>query len=378
MRYSRREFLQVSAGVTAGAVLAACQPTGTGGGATAGPTTAGGATGSPAPAGGTINFLTWSDHWSQDQLAGVKETTGIDASIQELADNSDGFLKLKQVGGQLDLVSGDALWVPKYHEEGLIEPIDLGTFEVATQLYPIAREFEFFTSDQGYLGYPFGWSPIQVVFNPAEVDPAPDSWDVLIDAKYKGRVVMENQPVDIMLMVGRAIGAKDGYNMTDDELEEAKDWLRGLKPNLLKLVQQNTETIAALADGSAWIATQNLGAPDRVKEAGGPEVVAFVPKEGTIGFIDAEMTVKEGENKSLVKPYLEAAEQAEWIAQNFLDYGRPLFNERAYQLLVDGGNKERADRYLYNQPELSLEMTLKGPGGRVQDYIDAFNEIILG
>jgi spermidine/putrescine-binding protein len=181
-----------------------------------------------------------------------------------------------------------------------------------------------------------------------------------------------------MLFAGIATGAKDIYNMTDAELSACKDWLTKLKPNLLKLVNQNNETITALASGEAWISTQNLGAPDRVKSANGPEVIAFVPVEGTTGFIDGEMTVKGGTNQALTKPYLEAGAQAEYVAQNFLDNGRPLWNEKAYQLLVDKGKKDQADRYLYNQPELALKMRLKGPAGNVDAYIQAFNSVFGG
>lgn len=379
---SRRSFLKVSGVGSAALFIAAC-----GGGTTASPGPSGGAASaapslggasSPAPAGGTINFLTWSDHWSKEALAAIKSNQGIDVAITELADNIDGFNKLNQVKGQLDLVSGDALWVPKYFDAGLIEAVDINSFEVAKQLYSIARSFDFWTKPEGYLAYPWGWSPIQIVYNPANVTPGATSWDLLIDPKYKGKVVMENQPTDIVLFGGIATGAKDIYNMTDAELAAVKSWLEKLKPNVLKLVQQNNETVTALASGEAWMATQNLGAPDRVKDAGGPTVVAFVPDEGTTGFIDGEMTVKEGTNKALIKPYLEAAAQAEWVAQNFLDNGRPLFNEAAYKLLVDGGHQEKADRYLYNQPDQALKMRLKGPAGNVDAYIQAFNSVFGG
>ena len=69
------------------------------------------------------------------------------------------------------------------------------------------------------------------------------------------------------------------------------------------------------------------------------------------------------------------AEQPEYIAENFLRYGRPLFNEAAYKLLVDAGQQERADRFLYNKPETAATMTLKGPGTSTQAAIEAFNEV---
>jgi hypothetical protein len=82
-----------------------------------------------------------------------------------------------------------------------------------------------------------------------------------------------------------------------------------------------------------------------------------------------------GKNTSLLRPYLEVAEQPEYIAENFIRYGRPLFNEGAYKLLVDKGHKDRADRFLFNKPETVLTMTLKGPGSSTQGAIDTFNEV---
>jgi len=74
-------------------------------------------------------------------------------------------------------------------------------------------------------------------------------------------------------------------------------------------------------------------------------------------------------------PFLELAEQKEYIAENFIKYGRPLFNEGAYKILVDKGEQERADRYLYNKPETVLTMTLKGPGVSTDAAIRVFNEV---
>lgn len=359
---SRRRFLQASAamgGVVAFGGLAAACTTGGGGGSTK----------------GTFNWMTWSDHYYDEQLAAIAKDQELKTSITELADNSEGYTKVKEVGGQLDMISGDALWVPKYFEDGLIEAWDINELQVAKQLYSIARDFSIWKKPEGYLGYPFGWSPVQLYYNPKYVTTAPDSWEVLLDPKYKGHIVVENQPVEIVAYMAKFAGAKDPYNMTDEELAQAKEMLTLLKPNLLKLTQQNTETITSLINEEAWIATGNLGAEERVKEGGGPEIVGFTPKEGTVGWMDAEMLVKGGKNNSLLKPFLEVAEQAEHIAENFIRYGRPLFNEAAYKLLVDKGQKDRADRFLYNKPETVNTMTLKGPGSSTQGAIDAFNEV---
>ena len=226
------------------------------------------------------------------------------------------------------------------------------------------------------MGYPFGWSSIQIYYNPKYVTTKPDLWHALLDKKYAKRIVLENQPTDLMAMAGLATGAKKPYDMTTDEISRAKDFLVQLKPNVLKLVSQNTETVRALADESAWLAIENLGTDARVKDAGGPQIDVATPKEGVFGWMDAEMLLKESANKDAFPTFINTMEQAAWIAKNFLTYGRPLFNEEAYKLLVKQGHQERADRFFYNEPERPLEMVLKAPSSNEQAYIDAFNEAL--
>ena len=199
------------------------------------------------------------------------------------------------------------------------------------------------------MAYPFGWSPIMIYYDPAKVSGDPTDWQVLLDPKYKGRVVVENQPEEIVAYMARAAGFDKPYDLTDDQLTTVKGYLEKLKPNILKFAQQATDSVAAMVSGEAWLITGNLGNEDRVKDGGGPEIKGYVPSEGTVGWHDGEMIVKEGANKALIKPFLEQSQQAELIAENFLANGRPLFNEKAYKLLTDQGKQDQADRYLYSK-----------------------------
>jgi spermidine/putrescine transport system substrate-binding protein len=367
-RMSRGRLLRLGAVGAVGYIATAC------GGSSKSSSEFGSATGRSDHA-VTLNWLTWSDHYANDQLATVKQKTNERGRPQLFSDNADAYLKIKQTGSQFDIVSGDALWVPKYNKDGLTDSFDLSSLPVSSQLYSIARDFSFWKDGSNYMGYPFSWSTVQIYYNPKYVKTAPDSWHALLDKKYKGKISLENIPTDMMAIAGRATGAKKPYSMTGAEIADAKGWLKGFKPNVLKLASQNNEVVRALADGSAWIGITNLGTDDRVKDAGGPVVKPAYPKEGTIGFIDSEQMVKASKNKDAFARFINAMEQAPYIAQNFITNGRPLFNERSYKMLVNQGHGDRARRLLYNQPQKALEMTLKGPSGNEQAYTDAFNEV---
>ena len=328
--------------------------------------------------GTTLNMLTWSDHYANDQLKAVAKATQVQGRPTLFSDNADAYLKIKQTGSQFDVVSGDALWVPKYHTDGLTTSFPLSELSVSKQLYPIARQFPFWKDGSNYMGYPFSWSTVQIYYNPKYVTVKPTSWHALLNTKYKGKISLENIPTDVMALAGRAIGSKKPYSMTKGQISDAKDFLKQLKPNVLKLASQNNEVVRALADQSAWIGITNLGTDDRVKDAGGPTIKTAYPREGTIGFIDSEQIVKASHNHDAFFQFENAMQQAPWIAKNFITNGRPLFNEKAYKILVNGGHGDRARRQYYNQPEKALKMTIKGPAGDEQAYVDAFNEVFGG
>ena len=325
----------------------------------------------------TMNWLTWSDHFltKPNQLGNVKKLTGITGRPQLFSDDSDSYVKVKAGGGGWDMSSEDALWVPKFYNEGLIVAFDIKSFPVSKQLYSVALDVPFWKAGSNQMGYPFGWSSLQIFYNPKYVKTKPDSYHALLNKSYKKKIVLENQPTDLMAMAGLATGAKKPYGMTTGEIASAKAFLKQLKPNVLKLVSQNTEVVRALTDGTAWLTIENIGTDARVKDAGGPTILTADPKEGLYGWMDAEMLLKESKNQASFEKFINAMEQAPYIAQNFLTNGRPLFNEKAYKILVNSGHKERADKFFYNQPERPLGMTLKGPSGNAQAYLDAFNEV---
>ena len=132
-------------------------------------------------------MLTWSDHYANDQLKAVNKTTGIQGRPTLFRDNADAYLKIKQTGGQFDIVSGDALWVPKYLNDGLTESFDLSALPVSKQLFSLARQFPFWKDGSNYMGYPFSWSTVQIYYNPKYVKVKPDSWHAILDKNTRAR-----------------------------------------------------------------------------------------------------------------------------------------------------------------------------------------------
>src|SRR5438093_974484 len=138
----------------------------------------------------TLNWLTWSDHYFSTQLQKVKSSTKVGGRVQLISDDSDAYIRVKRGGGQWDISSEDALWVPKFYKEGLIEAFDIKSIPVSKQLYPVALHVPFWKAGSNQMGYPFGWSSLQIYYNPKHVATKPTSWHALTDKKYKKKIVL--------------------------------------------------------------------------------------------------------------------------------------------------------------------------------------------
>jgi spermidine/putrescine-binding protein len=355
---TRRRVLQASAGSAVAAYLAAC---GGGGGGSADD---------------RISFKTWEDHYLPEQLKEMRRAKDITVKVSFADDNLTNFQQLKR-GVDYDVVTADALWVPRFLEDDLIEPFEPAELSTWGNLYSAAREVPFWKQGSLYTCYPHAWSPHLLYYNPSEVRTPPDSWEALLDSRYRGKIVLAKEPNDILAKAGCATGAAKPFAMTDAEIDRARDYLVELKPNILKLAQAGAEELRAFSEGAAIISTI-LGFDLRIKEAGGPEAKGVLAKEGTIGFADGEMIVAASTKRGLIERFLEADFQPEWIAKRFLKYPHPMFDEKAYKLLVDQGQKELLDRLLYNRPELAFdedEVALVAPPPNQSAYTDAFNEV---
>src|SRR5438874_587080 len=137
----------------------------------------------------TLTWLTWFDHYFPQQLQVTKAKTGIGCRTKLAPSDSQIYTTIRATGSQFDIAAADALWVPKMHHDGLTESFDLAEIAASKQLYSAARHIKAWTDGSKYMAFPNGWSTIQVYYNPKFVTTKPDSYDALLNPKYKGKIV---------------------------------------------------------------------------------------------------------------------------------------------------------------------------------------------
>ena len=104
---------------------------------------------------------------------------------------------------------------------------------------PSFRELSMARKDSLVFGLPWAFGPNPLIYDTTKVVPAPTRWADLWDAKYKGKLSLQDD-IASLWMVAQTLGlapANDPaklYNLTDEELAQVKAKMLALKPNVRK------------------------------------------------------------------------------------------------------------------------------------------------
>ena len=149
---------------------------------------------------------------------------------------------------------------------------------------------------------------IRIIYDTTAFAQPPDSWNVLWDPKYKGKVSVWDD-LSTVYMAAQVLGydkpdPSQLYNLTDDQLEAVKKKLLELKPNIRKMWATGGELTNLFESHEIVIAMGwPLNTAD-LKKANFP-VGETIPRENTTGWIDHLMITAGSENKELAHKFLE-------------------------------------------------------------------------
>ena len=122
-----------------------------------------------------------------------------------------------------------------------------------------------------------------------KVQPEEESWNLILDERYKGRIGFFSDGVAIIKVGGLINGVADPNKMTQDEIDAAKETMIRAKPNIRTFWTSQTDAIKEIVAGNLDI---TYGWPDAFFSirSGLPEdanVVYMQPKEGRLAWVCA-------------------------------------------------------------------------------------------
>ena len=274
----------------------------------------------------TLNVYNWGEYISDedDEESGLYDViSGFEDFFNEnLADkyqcyvkvnystyatNEDMYAKITNSAVAYDIVIPSDYMIQKMISQDLLYELD---YSKLTNYGNISDEFKnlYYDSENKY-SVPYSYGMVCVIYNTEfvdEEDVANESWDLLWNEKYKGKILQFNNPRDAFASAMFYSAAENGrplnINSHDyDDWNLALELLKQQKPLLQGYV--NDEIFNKMKGASAYIASYYAG-DFLTMAAGNEDLYYYYPTEGTNYFVDAMCIPKTSKNVDLAHEYI--------------------------------------------------------------------------
>ena len=189
----------------------------------------------PAAAATTMTWMGWQGYETPIKSGTFLNDNDIDFQPTFIASNEEIITKLQAGGvGKTDLITMYFGYLPIMAEGGLLEPIDPAKVAQFGDLVPqFTAQQAIRFKDQLY-GVPWNWGSLPLMYDPAAVPAAPESWMDIKKPEFKGKVAMVDDPLGNLLVWGTVgdrqadghaahpRGACQGHRRTDRHQEESR------------------------------------------------------------------------------------------------------------------------------------------------------------
>src|SRR3954454_15391491 len=147
---------------------------------------------------GKLNLVAWEGYTQPQWVKPYEKDTGCQVS-SKYAGSSDEMVTLMRQGGgtQYDMVSasGDASLRLIYG--GNVQPVNPDLIPDYQNFIPQLQSPSHNTIDGKHYGISLQWGPNTLLYNIKDVTPEPSSWSSIYDPKYKGKVTVPDNPIQI-------------------------------------------------------------------------------------------------------------------------------------------------------------------------------------
>jgi putative spermidine/putrescine transport system substrate-binding protein len=283
---------------------------------------------------GEVNLVAWAGYVEDgstdpavDWVTDFEKETGCEVNVK-VGNTSDEMVQLMRTG-EYDSVSASGDATTRLIEGEDVVPVNTDLIPNYADVYDALKDQPFNSVDGQMYGVPHGRGSNLLMYDPAEVKPAPTSWDVVFDnaEEYSGKVTAYDNPIyiaDAALYLREHepdLGIEDPYELDEEQFNAAIELLKAQGEHVGEYWSDYTKEISAFANGDSSVGT-TWQVIANLLNADGSEEEVVLPEEGATGWSDTWMLSSEAEHPNcaymwmdhIISPEANAA-VAEWFGE---------------------------------------------------------------
>ena len=226
--------------------------------------------------GGALTLYNWEEYIGSDTLANFEKETGIHVTEINFKDEDEMLGAVQSDLSAYDLVvtSDETVW--EMREAKMLAPLDLSKIPNLKYIDKKYRNMPY-DPEQRY-SVPYMTGTTGIVVNTKYIQQETDSWKVLFDPRYRGKLAMLNNQWEVIGTACKLLGY--ALNTTDlEELDRAREVL--LKQKSLLQGYFDAVTLREKLIGEELWAAQIYNGEGMLAVDENEELEYVIPKEGT-------------------------------------------------------------------------------------------------
>jgi spermidine/putrescine-binding protein len=246
----------------------------------------------------TLHYFTWSDYVGPDILAEFERREHAKVVVDVFSSNEELLAKLQSGATGYDVAVPSDFMVAIAIQLGLLEELDHAAIPNAGRLDPHLQNLPFDPAQR--YSIPYLWGTVGIGYDSEAVQTPPDSWAILWDPRYRGRISMLNDQREVFGATLRWMG--HSLNSTDRSvIEAAKRKLMEQKPLVKTYSSDHYDQL--LATGEVALA-HGWGGPVARAMRDRPSIRYVIPKEGGTIWADCLVVFKTAPQKELAMRFI--------------------------------------------------------------------------
>jgi putative spermidine/putrescine transport system substrate-binding protein len=298
---------------------------------------------------GEVDLISWAGYVEDgstdpkvDWVSDFEKQTGCDVK-NKVAGTSDEMVQLMRTG-QYDGVSASGNATARLFEGGDVAPVNTDLVPNYKDVFSDIKDQPYNTFDGTNYGIPHGRGANLLMWNKNVVEPAPRSWDVMLDpskaSKYKGKISAYDDPIYIadaavyLKAHKPGLGIDDPYELDEKQFDAAVNLLKEQRPNVGEYWSDYAKQIESFTNGDDVVGTTwqyqffTLLA-DGQPVASSPASQGFVPDEGATGWSDTWMISSEAKHPNCMYLWFNHVLKPDVQAQIMQWFGEAPANQNA-------------------------------------------------
>ena len=286
-------------------------------------------TGLPAKIGkgeGKLTMVAWEGYLQPQWVKPFQKQTG--CKIQaKYAGTSDEMVTLMRQGGggQYDMVSasGDASLRLIYGHD--VAPMNMNLVKPWKQFFDVFKSPPNNTAKGVHYGVSLQFGPNVLLYNTKKVKQKPTSWKSIYDPKYKGKITVPDNAIqiaDAALYLSKTrpnLGITDPYELNKKQFDAAVSLLKKQRPLVKKYWVYASDEVQLFKGGDVVIGAAWPQATAQARAAGAP-VADLIPKEGATSWLDTWMLSSKAKHPNCAYKWWNYISGAKVQAQQAVSY----------------------------------------------------------